>query len=168
MGKVGFLYLCGMAKKDTKVRSKAVHVTLHKISSDDKKYWIEKGMSFRSNTSACLVGIESNHTEEKDLHAHIVLQFTTSQDMDRKMFVKHFGTDSLHVTAKTSKNALLIALGYVSKTGNIQQIGDFVYRGVPIDSNPEVYKFNYQVANIDDGLRYFHKVLRKIWTMTRT
>jgi hypothetical protein len=143
------------------ISSKTVHVTLHKIANQDFDYWLEKGKTFRSNVQAVLVGLEQNHEEEKGLHAHIVVQFTTRQQLNRKQFVEHFGTDSIHIATKPSKDALLMALGYVSKTGNTRQYGEFLFRGVPLDSNPEVYKFQYQVKSVDDGLAYFDKVIKE-------
>ena len=140
---------------------KSAHLTLHKIINQSHDYWLEKAKGFRSNVQAVLVGLEENHEEEKGLHAHIVIQFTTRQKLSRDQFVKHFGTDSLHIAVKPNKDALLMALGYVSKTGNTKQWGEFMFRGTPLDANPEVYKFNYQVKSIDDGLAYFHKVIKE-------
>ena len=157
-----FIYL-GMVnkKKETRVQGKAVHVTIHKLENESIGHWIEKGKSFRSNVNAVLVGLEKNHEEEKGLHAHIVIQFTTRQDLSRKQFVDHFESDTLHIAVKPNKDALLMALGYVSKTGNIKQWGEFMYRGRPLDSSPEVYKFQYQVKSKEDGIRYFHKVIKE-------
>ena len=147
--------------KDTRIQTKAVHVTIHKLTNESLDYWLELGKTFRSNVSAVLVGLEKNHQEEKGLHAHIVIQFTTTLQLYRTQFVKHFGSDSLHIATKPSKDALIMALGYVSKTGNTKQIGEFMYRGQPLDSNPEVYKFNYQVKSKMDGIRYFKKVIEE-------
>lgn len=146
---------------DGRINTKQVHVTLHKLTCGDKNYWLKKGMEFRQNTVACLVGMEENHEEEKGLHAHIVMQFSTKQKLSRKQFVDHFGTDSLHISTKPNKEALLMALGYISKTGNTKQSGVFTHRGVEIDPNPEVYRFQYQVKTVDDGLRYFQKVIEE-------
>jgi len=146
-------------KKDTRVSCKYVHITLHKLAEKNKEHWLQMGMSFRANTTACLVGLEENHEEGKGVHAHIVLQFSTSQHLSRKQFVDHFGTDSLHISTKPDKQALLMALGYVSKTGDTVQKGVFTHRGVELSSNPEVYRFQYQVKTVDDGLKYFHKVM---------
>jgi len=148
-------------KKDTRIQAKYVHVTLHKLSNDSKAYWLEKGMAFRSNTVACLVGMEENHEEDKELHAHIIIQFSTKQKLTREQFVKHFGIDSLHIATKPNKEALMMALGYISKTGNTEQRGVFTHRGIELDTNPEVYRFQYQVQGIDDGLSYFRKVIKE-------
>lgn len=148
-------------KKEFRIDAKYVHVTLHKLTNNSKTYWLEKGKIFRRNTVACLVGLEENHAEDKGLHAHIVIQFSTKQKLSRKQFVDHFGTDSLHIATKPNKEALLMALGYVSKTGNTAQHGTFMYRGTALDSDPEVYRFQYQVKTIPDGLRYFHKVIKE-------
>jgi len=148
-------------KKEVRINAKYVHVTLHKLTNDSKEYWLDKGMAFRSNTVACLVGLEENHKEEKGLHAHIMIQFSTKQFLSRKQFVEYFGTDSLHIATKKDKQALLEGLGYVAKTGNIIQEGIFTYRSVELDPNPDVYKFNYQVKTIDDGLKYFQKVIEE-------
>ena len=147
--------------KETRIKARAVHVTIHKLANDSIDYWLELGKSFRSNVSAVLVGLEKNHQEEKGLHAHIVLQFTTRQNLTREQFVKHFQSDSLHIATKPSKDALVMALGYVSKTGNTKQLGEFIYRGRPLDSNPEVYKFQYQVKTKDDAIAYFQKVIKE-------
>ena len=149
------------SEKETRINCKAVHVTLHKITEQSHDYWLERGKKFRSNVSAVLVGLEENHEEGKGLHVHIVIQFTTRQKLAREQFVDHFGTDSLHIASKPSKDALLMALGYVSKTGNTKQWGDFVYRGIALDPNPEVYRFQYQVKSVEDGIRYFHKVIKE-------
>jgi len=148
-------------KKEEKKVAKYVHVTLHKITNKDKDYWVKKGMSFRANPVACLVGLEENHEEGKGVHAHIVLQFSTRQLLSRKQFVDHFGTDSLHISTKPDKQALLMALGYVSKTGNTAQKGMFTHRGVELDSNPEVYRFQYEVKTKLDGIEFFHKVIKE-------
>ena len=148
-------------KKDGRISTKAVHVTIHKLENPSLDYWIGKARKFRSNVSAVLVGLEENHQEGKGLHVHIVIQFTTRQDLSRKQFVEHFGSDSVHIAKKASKDAMVMALGYVSKTGNVKQYGDFMFRGVPLDPNPEVYRFQYQVKNIEDGLRYFEKVIKE-------
>jgi len=146
-------------KKEARMSAKCVHVTMHKLTNDSKEYWLDKGMSFRYNTVACLVGMEENYAEGKGLHAHIVIQFSTKQTLSRKQFVEHFGTDSLHVATKPNKEALIMALGYVSKTGNMAQRGVFTYKGVDIDANPEVYRFKYQVKSVGDAFQYFHKVI---------
>ena len=148
-------------EKNGRLNAKYVHVTLHKLDNEDKDYWLEKGMCFRSNVVACLVGMEQNHEEEKGLHCHIVIQFSTKQYLSRKQFVEHFGTDSLHISTKPSKDALMMALGYVSKAGNVVQEGIFTHRGLELDMNPEIYRFNYQVKSVDDGIRYFHKVIKE-------
>lgn len=143
------------------VNMKCVHVTLHNLENGSLDFWLEKGMSFRPNTVACLVGLEENHEEGKGLHAHIVIQFSTRQKLSRKQFVDHFGTDSLHIAVKPNKNAIVMALGYVVKAGTFKQEGDFIFRGEPLESNPDVYRFQYTVQNVDDGLRYFRKVIRE-------
>ena len=148
-------------EKEGRILGKAVHVTIHKLTNESMEYWLEKGKTFRSNVNAVLVGLESNHEEEKGLHAHIVIQFSTRQDLSRKQFVDHFESDTIHIAVKPSKDALLMALGYVSKTGNTKQWGEFMYRGQPLDSNPEVYKFQYQVKSVPDAIRYFHKVIKE-------
>jgi len=147
-------------KKDTRVQAKYVHVTLHKLDNKDKDHWLKLGMSFRENTVACLVGLEENHEEEKGLHAHIVMQFSTIQRLSRKQFVDHFGTDSLHIATKPGKQALLMALGYVSKTGNVKQAGTFTHRGVKLSSNLEVYRFQYRVKTVMDAQRYFKEIIK--------
>ena len=151
----------GKNRKGGRLQAKAVHVTIHKLANPSLDYWLGKARKFRSNVSAVLVGLEENHEEDKGLHVHIVIQFTTSQDLSRKQFVDHFGSDSIHIATKASKDAIVMALGYVSKTGNVRQYGDFMFRGVPLDPNPEVYRFQYQVKSIEDGLRYFEKVIKE-------
>lgn len=148
-------------KSNKRINVKYVHVTLHKIANEDKDYWIELAKTFRTNVQAVLVGLESNHEEEKGLHAHIVIQFTTKQLLSRKQFVDHFGTDSLHISTPGNKDNLLNVLGYVSKTGNVAQYGTFTYRSIELDNDPEVCRFIYQVKTSDDGLRYFHKVIKE-------
>jgi len=148
-----------MKKKEVRVQAKYVHVTLHKISNRSKDYWIEKGMTFKINVVACLVGLEENNEEEKGLHAHIVIQFSTRQQLNRKQFVEHFGTDSIHFSKPQNKHGILEVLGYASKTGNSKQTGMFTYRDVSLEADPEVYKFNYQVKSVSDGLKYFEKVI---------
>ena len=48
-------------KKEARINTKYVHVTLHKLANKEKDYWLELGMSFRQNVVACLVGLEENH-----------------------------------------------------------------------------------------------------------
>ena len=144
-----------------RIDAKYVHITLHKLTNDDKDYWVGKARDFRSNIVAVLVGLEENHAEGKGVHAHIFIQFTTKQKLSRKQFVEHFGTDSLHISTRKSKDDLLQGLGYVSKTGNTAQEGTFTYRGVELDTDPEVYRFNYQVQNVKDGIAYFYKIIRE-------
>ena len=148
-------------KKESRIHARAVHVTIHKLKKIDYDYWVDKAKTFRSNVSAVLVGFEENHEDEKGLHAHIVIQFTTRHKLSRQQFVKHFESDTIHISAKPDKDALITALGYVSKTGNTRQYGAFMYRGVELDANPEVYKFQYQVKTREDGIRYFHKVIKE-------
>lgn len=148
-------------KADKRVNIKYVHVTLHGLKNKDKRHWIEKARTFRSNVVAVLVGLEENHEEGKGLHAHIFIQFSTSQSLSRKQFVDHFGTSSLHISTRKSKDDLLQGLGYVSKTGNTEQHGTFTYRSMPIDTNPEVYRFNYKVQSVEDGLQYFEKIIKE-------
>ncbi len=148
-------------KEKTRFQAKYMHITLHKIENEDKAYWLEKARTFRANVVAALVGLEENHEEGKGVHAHIFVQFSTRQILSRKQFVEHFGTDSVHVSTRASKDDLLQGLGYVSKTGNIAQWGTFTYRSMPIDTNPEVYRFNYQVKTIEDGLQYFDKIIKE-------
>ena len=155
-----------MGKKITqndKVRidAKYVHITLHKITNEDKNYWIEKARQFRANVVAVLVGIEENHKEGKGVHAHIFVQFSTKQKLSRKQFVDHFGTDSLHISTRKGKDDLMQGLGYVSKTRNTAQFGIFTHRELPVEPNPEVYRFTYQVKTVEDGLQYFSKVIKE-------
>ncbi len=151
----------GEKKEEARPGAKYMHITLHKLENEDKAYWLEKARTFRANVVAALVGIEENHEEDKGVHAHIFVQFSTKQRLSIKQFKEHFGTDSLHVSTRASKDDLLQGLGYVAKTGNTAQYGTFTYRSLPIDTNPEVYRFNYQVKTIDDGLAYFYKVIRE-------
>lgn len=150
-----------MGTKDGRINAKCVHITLQGLKNDSKTYWLEKAKTFRSNVVATLVGMEENHAEGKGLHAHIVIQFSTKQKLSRKQFVEHFGTDSLHIATKPSKNALLMALGYVSKTGNTAQHGKFTSRGVELDADPEIYRFKYQVTDKMSAARYFSKVIKE-------
>ncbi len=143
------------------MEAKYMHITLHKLKSDDKAYWLEKARTLRANVVAALVGLEENHEEGKGLHAHIFVQFSTRQKLSHDQVGAHFGTDSVHVSTRASKDDLVQGLGYVSKTGNIAQYGTFTYRSVPIDTNPEVCRFRYQVKTIDDGLAYFDKVIQE-------
>ena len=155
----------GKSDKTTKesggINAKYVHITLHKLTNDDKDYWVTKAKAFRANVVAVLVGLEENHAEGKGVHAHIFVQFSTVQKLSRKQFVEHFGTDSLHISTRKGKDDLLQGLGYVSKTGNTAQDGVFTYRSVELDTDPEVYRFKYQVRSIEDGLDYFYKVIRE-------
>ena len=50
-----------VAEKENRVNAKYVHITLHKINTSEKAYWIEKARSFRANVEAVLVGVEENH-----------------------------------------------------------------------------------------------------------
>lgn len=148
--------------KDNRVNAKYFHITLQNLEGEQKlDYWVGKGMSFRANTLACLVGLEENHEEGKGVHAHIVIQLSTRTHLSRKQFVDHFGTESIHVSVPKNKNDLLNVLGYASKTGNTQQEGTFTHRGVELDANPEVYRFQHQVKTVDDGISYFKKVIKE-------
>lgn len=153
--------MAGKKKSDGRFRSKYVHVTLHKIKNEDLDFWLQKALNFRINTVAALVGLEENKSEGKGLHAHIIIQFSTQLDLYRKAFIDHFGTDSIHISSPTSKNDLLMMLGYVAKTGVCKQKHKFTYRGVELDEDPEVYRFYYLVRTIDDGLVYFEKIIRE-------
>lgn len=144
-----------------RINVKYVHITLHKLINEDINFWLEKGRSFRANVVAVLVGMEENYAEGKGVHAHIFVQFSTYQKLSRKQFIEHFGTDSLHISTRKSKDDLLQGLGYVSKTGNTLQYGTFLYRGVELDADPEVYRFKYQVETVEDGLAYFSKVIKE-------
>ena len=146
-------------KKEFRVAAKYVHITLHNLSNNILEYWLGKGYTFRPNVVACLVGLEENHEEGKGLHAHIVIQFSTKQDISRKQFVEWFGNDNPHVTSPTNKHDLLHMLGYIVKAGKHAQRGQFTYRGKPIDSNPEIYRFHHQVKGGMDGLEYFEKII---------
>ena len=144
-----------------RIDAKYVHITLHKLGNKDINYWVSKARTFRANVVAVLVGLEENHVEGKGVHAHIFVQFSTLQKLSRKQFVEHFGTDSLHISTRKGKDDLLQGLGYVSKTGNTAQEGTFTYRGVELDTDPEVYRFKYQVRSVEDGMRYFDKVIKE-------
>lgn len=148
-------------KEEGRVHIKYVHVTLHGLENSKKDYWIEKARTFRKNVVAVLVGLEENHEEGKGIHAHIFIQFSTKQMLSRKQFVDHFETDCLHISTRKSKDDLMQGLGYVSKTGNTSQYGVFTYRGQELDTNPEVYRFKYEVQSIEDGMRYFDKVIQE-------
>lgn len=152
-------------KDSGRINAKYVHITLHKLKTNDKDYWIQKARSFRSNVVAVLVGLEENHGEGKGVHAHIFVQFSTKQRLSRNQFEEHFGSDmytgSLHISTRKSKDDLLQGLGYVSKTGNTVQYGAFTYRGLKLDTDPEVYRFKYQVQSVEDGLEYFAKVIKE-------
>ena len=148
-------------KDKGRIDAKYVHITLHKLTNKDIDFWLEKGRGFRANVVAVLAGLEENYGEGKGVHAHIFVQFSTYQKLSRKQFVEHFGTDSLHISTRKSKDDLLQGLGYVSKTGNIAQYGTFTYRGVELDVNPEVYRFKYEVQSVEDGLKYFDKVIKE-------
>ena len=148
-------------RKENRLNVRYVHVTLQKITNPDKEYWVDKGKYFKDNVKAVLVGIEENHQERKGVHAHIVIQFTTRQDLSRRQFVKHFGTDSIHIAPKADKNALIMALGYVSKTGNNRSFGTFTYKGIEIPKDPDVLRFKHLVRNREDGMEYFRKVVKE-------
>lgn len=153
--------LKGTQRDSGRINTKYVHVTLHKLENKDKAFWVQKARGFRVNVVAALVGLEENHEEGKGVHVHIFIQFSTRQMLSRKQFVDHFGTDSLHISTRKSKDDLMQGLGYVSKTGNTAQYGVFTYRSVELDTNPEVYRFKYQVQSVDDGLAYFSKIIRE-------
>ena len=148
-------------QEEVRISAKYVHVTLHKVTNSSKGYWLRKTSEFRKNVVAVLVGLEENHEDDKGIHAHIFIQFSTKQRLSRKQFVEYFGTDSVHISTRKCKDDLLQGLGYVSKTGNTDQYGVFTYRGMEIDTDPEVYRFNYQVQNVKDGIAYFYKVIRE-------
>ena len=144
-----------------RINAKYVHITLHKLANEDINFWLEKARNFRVNVVAVLVGIEENYAEGKGVHAHIFVQFSTYQKLSHKQFVEHFGTDSLHVSTRKSKDDLLQGLGYVSKSGDTMQCGKFTYRGVELDADPEVYRFKYEVDTVEDGLKYFDKIIKE-------
>jgi len=150
-----------ISKKEALIAAKYVHVTLHKLINKSLDYWVEKGMRFRNNTVACLVGLEENKEEEKGLHAHIVIQFSTRQQLFRRNFVQYFGTDSLHISTPSNKDGLLNILGYAAKTNHMAQRGTFTHRGIGLDTNPEVYRFQHQVKTKDDAIHYFQKVIKE-------
>ncbi len=146
--------------KDTRFNAKYCHITLHKLENQDINYWVDLGMKFKANAVACLVGLEENHEEDKGVHAHIVIQFSTRQKISRANAVKYFGTDSLHISVlQKGKADLLNVLGYVSKTGNTKQEGLFSYRGENIAEDPEVYRFSYMVKSKADASAFFKKII---------
>ena len=151
----------GTGSQRRRIDVKHVHVTLHKVKNSSKDYWLAKAREFRSNVVACLVGVEENYDEGKGVHVHIMLQFSTRQKLSRAQFVKYFGTDCLHIATKKDKSALLIGLGYISKTGNVVQGGTFTYRGLELDVDPEVHRFNYQTRTTMDAVAYFQKVIKE-------
>src|SRR5665648_174153 len=113
-------------KTQTKrINAKYIHITLQKIENQTLEHWVSVGSTFKKNTKACLVGIEENNEEGKGVHAHIVIQFSTTQKIDRKQAVKHFGTDSLHISTPSKRVDLLNVLGYASKCGHTKQEGKF-------------------------------------------
>jgi len=148
-------------RKKTRICGKYLHITIHKLSESSKKYWVEKAMSFRQNVIAALVGLEENRKEGKDLHAHIVIQFSTRQDLVRRHFVEHFGSDSIHISVPKDKDGLIQVLGYAAKTGNTLQEGIFTSRGVDLDADPEVYRFQKQVKTKIEAIRYFKKIIKE-------
>ena len=150
-----------IVKKEFRIDAKYVHVTLHKLTSTDKAFWLDKAITFRSNVVAALVGLEANHQEDKGIHAHIVIQFSTRQNLTRNQFIKHFGTDNLHISTPSNKDGLLNILGYAAKTGNTTQYGTFTHRSIPLSTNPEVYRFQAQVKTKDDAIAYFQKVIKE-------
>ena len=148
-------------KKEFRVNAKYMHITLHKLTSADKAFWLEKAMTFRANVVAALVGIEANHEEGKGVHAHIVIQLSTRQNLSRAQFVKHFGTDNIHVSIPKGQNDLVNVLGYASKTGNTAQEGVFSYRGEDMSSDPEIYRFMARVKTKMQADAYFQKVIKE-------
>jgi len=148
-------------RKKTRICGKYLHITLHKLSESSKKHWVDKAMSFRQNVIAALVGLEENNAEGKGLHAHIVIQFSTRQDLVRKQFVEHFGSDSVHVSVPKDKDGLIQVLGYAAKTGNTLQEGIFTSRGVDLDADPEVYRFQKQVKTKIEAIGFFQKIIRE-------
>ena len=152
-------------KTDTekeRLHAKYCHITIHKLDNQDINYWVDLGMKFKVNAVACLVGLEENNKEGKGVHAHIVIQFSTKQKFSREQVVKHFGSDSVHITImKRGKADLLNVLGYASKTGETKQQGLFSYRGENIAEDPEVYRFSYMVKNRTDATEYFKKVIEE-------
>jgi hypothetical protein len=148
-------------KKEFRVNAKIFHITLENLSNPDKVYWLEIAKEFRINPQGVLVGIEENQEEGKGVHAHIVMQFTTRQNLVRQQFVKHFGTDAIHISSPKTKKDMVTILGYASKTGNTAIWGEFTYKNVAIDINPVVARFNYQVDDIDSALQYFEKVIEE-------
>jgi len=148
-------------RKEVRIQAKYVHVTLHKLKNDSKDYWVEKAMGFRSNVVAALVGLEENYDEGKGLHAHIVIQFSTRQDLVRRQFVEHFGSDTINVTMPKNKDGLLQVLGYAAKTDNTLQKGIFTSRGVDLDADPVVYKFQKEVKTKIEAIRYFKKIIKE-------
>ena len=153
-------------KKQTKertgrIRGKNMHVTIHNLPTPDFQTWLDKGQSFRKNVNAVLVGMEENHEEGKGVHAHIALQFTTRQDLTREQFVKHFQSESIHISTMSSRSDLLNVLGYISKTGQTKQWGKFKERGQELEADPEIYRFQYQVKSTMDASKYFRQVIEE-------
>lgn len=148
-------------KKQFRVDAKYVHVTLHKLTSQDKAFWLNKAITFRANVIAALVGLEVNHQEDKGIHAHIVIQFSTRQNLTRNQFIKHFGTDNIHISTPKNKDGLLNILGYAAKTGNTTQHGTFTHRSIALSTNPEVYRFQAQVKTKMEAAAYFQKIIEE-------
>lgn len=152
-------------KKVYEVYNKFCFITIQNITEQNKLVWLERARKFKKNVVACLVGLEENHEEAKGLHVHILIQFSTRQKFDRDQIVECFdvqASDSINFKGpENSKESIMNVLGYVSKTGNTEQFGNFSCRGTKFESNTTDYRFAYSVKSVIDGLTYFKKVLKE-------
>ncbi len=88
-----------------------------------------------------MVAVEENYEEGKGIHVHILMQLTTEPDLSRAAFVRHFNSECVNIAAKSNKEDLMAAIGYVAKTGNYIEWGVFEHRGVEIKGDAKEYRF---------------------------
>ena len=137
-------------------------VTIEKLVNRDIGFWEEKAKTFRPNLVAYIVGLEENHKKAKGLHVHMLLQYSTKQDLGRGQFLKHFESEAVNVRAPgKGKQNILNLMSYVSKTGNIKKYGDFIYRGSVLTSDPVELYFQTQVKSTSDAIAFFQKKIKE-------
>ncbi len=125
------------------------------------EYYMGLTKTFKKNIKAVKITLEQNHEKENGLHVHILMQFSTRHDLSREQFVKHFGSDSVHIASKPNKEALMNAIVYVAKTGNYIEWCVFEHRGVELKDSAEEYRFMRLVKSIEDARLYFNKSIQE-------
>ncbi len=153
--------------KEFRFQGKFVFLTIENVSHSKKEYWMNLAQKFRENVQAVICSVEENFKEGKGIHVHILMQFTTRQQISKKQFEEHFNKGNvdpkfnLNLIPKMGKKAIINAICYTAKTGNYLEFGGFEWRGVEFKGNKEEYRFCLLVHSVEDAIIYFQKNIRE-------